>query len=149
MRLILTLILAITIGCDSLFDSDSGTVEIIVTSDVDTFSVQNPVALTVVVQNETDDVFTLYPSSSCALSSAVIIEDQNYQIADVRICLDFAVPIDIESGDSYSESWSWDGAYVNGESIIQLEPGSYKIVGLATSSLPSNELNLEYIAENF
>ncbi|NQU68690.1 MAG: hypothetical protein HQ510_12170 [Candidatus Marinimicrobia bacterium] len=145
MRITSIILLLLFAGCDSGTDpNDSGDIIVTISSDKSSFSSLDPVELNVTVENNTDADFTLYPVTSCALFAEVIIGELRYQIIGSRICLQFAVPIVIEPGDSYSESWQWDGAYSDGENLEHLQLGIYEIIGVSSSELESNQLSLEY-----
>ncbi len=143
MRHTFLIMLLVIAGCDSAVDpNDPGEIIVTISSDKSSFSVQNPVEITVIVENHTDTVFTLYPATSCVLSSAVMIEGQPFPTW--RICLQSGAPVEISPGDSLMETWLWDGVYVNAGEIHNLEPGTYELVGIASEELTSNPISLEH-----
>jgi len=91
-----------------------------------------PVTLTVTAENRTESRVNFgVGSSSCQLSSLVVVQGQAAPIAVDRVCTADAMPHRLAAGERRSESWQWAGAVLVGNERRMLQPGVYEVHGNA------------------
>ncbi len=106
-------------------------VYVTIQTDVENFTHDYPVTLTVSLVNETDTTYTYYSDSSCGLSAVVESGGINYPVVDERYCLDIPGYIQVSPHSSYTESWIWRGSYADCDFTRYLLQGAYDVRGVA------------------
>ncbi len=131
----------IMIGC-SKSNQDEDYIITISSSEIVT-SIQEPVTISVTIENLSENEISWGSgSSSCQLTAFVRINNKDYSI-DIKFCTADYSPWILDPNETRTESWNWIGEYFHDSVFDTLDSGTYTIYGAAGDWISESPIEVE------